>query len=39
VRTCRLCDVSACHDRGTCPVTRAADRAASRLLTPEGHSP
>ncbi|MGL4177764.1 MAG: MarR family winged helix-turn-helix transcriptional regulator [Dermatophilaceae bacterium] len=24
VRTCRLCDVTVCHDQGSCPVTRAA---------------
>ncbi|MGL4745586.1 MAG: MarR family winged helix-turn-helix transcriptional regulator [Phycicoccus sp.] len=29
VRTCRLCDVTVCHDRGTCPVTRAAREARS----------
>jgi hypothetical protein len=26
--TCRLCDAIACgHERGTCPVTQAVDRA------------
>ncbi|MGL5817183.1 MAG: MarR family winged helix-turn-helix transcriptional regulator [Phycicoccus sp.] len=29
VRTCRLCDLTACHDLGTCPVTHAARHVAT----------